>query len=113
MCTQWQVKGGLAASVTNQMRAEGMGLVDKGDKYGAIMYPTSGAADHYLSWDTKTRIQKDDLLEKFKAAKAEVCVSPLRQTSCLPPLTLSSLIPLTPSRRAVARVMPSRRTDRQ
>jgi hypothetical protein len=51
-----------------------MGLVDKGDKYGAVMYPASGAADHYLSWDTKTQIQKDDLLEKFKVEMAEVCV---------------------------------------
>jgi hypothetical protein len=46
------------------MRAESMGLVDKGDMLGCILYSTTGAADHYLLWDTNTQIQKDDLIAK-------------------------------------------------
>ncbi len=78
MWTQWKVKAGYEATASNQMKAEAMGLCVPGDKYGAMMYVMGQADEHYPSWDTKTQIEKDDLVEKIKAVAAEVCVSALR-----------------------------------
>jgi hypothetical protein len=65
------VKGGKATSKSHQEKAEYMGLCNKGDKYGAVLYATGGASELYPTWHLKSQAEKDELVARIKATSLD------------------------------------------
>jgi len=54
-----------------------MGLCDKGDKHGQIMYAMGEADEFYPTWHLKLQPEKERLVALIKARMPEACLSHL------------------------------------
>jgi hypothetical protein len=59
----------------NQEKAEYMGLCNKGDQHGSVIYSTGGANEFYPTWHLKLPAEKEELVARIKAtAHDKACV---------------------------------------
>jgi len=62
---------------SQQEKTEYMGLCEKGDKYGAIIYQMAQANEFFPTCHLKTQPEKDVLVALIKTRMEKACVSHL------------------------------------